>query len=406
MSSAQIHGNDEATNGYDVFLRNFITIIKMKILNKFLALFSILLLVTACNSSTGFNQQGGGSSGGTPSTNTPALNGAINVYFSQPDSASANTLKGGPETRLIAAIDQARISVDVAIYELSLKNVTQSLIKAHQRDVRVRVLTDSDNFSWSQIQELSRAGIAVKGDQRSALMHNKFTVIDKKQVWTGSMNYTTNAAYHHDENLLQLDSIAAATNYSEEFEQLWGGIHRQINASASVFTVKNSTVQIYFSPDDHFRAQHLIPLLRSAQKSVHFMAFSFTSTDITTALSNLKQQGVEIKGVVDAGQAGSSYAQYKDLKNENIDVLLDGNSKKLHHKVMIIDNRYVVTGSYNFSQSAETRNDENSVIVDNSNLATRYEQEFKRVYQKAKSKKQRLPDISTLLNNLDLQIDY
>ena len=377
----------------------------MKILNKFFALFLILILATACNNSIGFNQQQGGSSA-TPSTNTPASSGAINVYFSQPDSTNADTLTGGAETHLITAIDQARISVDVAIYELSLKNVTQSLIKAHQRDVRVRVLTDSDNFSWTQIQALSRAGIAVKGDKRSALMHNKFTVIDKKQVWTGSMNYTTNGAYHHDENLLQLDSIAAASNYTEEFEQLWVGIHRQINGSDSVFTVNNSIVQVYFSPDDHFRSQHLIPLLQSAKQSVHFMAFAFTSTDITATLSNLKQQGIEVKGVVDASQAGSSYAQYNDLKNENIDVFLDGNPKKLHHKVMIIDNRYVVTGSYNFSQSAETRNDENSVIIDNSNLAARYEQEFRRVYQKANSKKQRLPDSSIQSNHPDLLVDY
>jgi phosphatidylserine/phosphatidylglycerophosphate/cardiolipin synthase-like enzyme len=376
----------------------------MKILNKFPALFASFLFATACNNSVGFNQPVAPSV--TPTTNTPALNSAINVYFSQPDAANANSESGGPETHLIAAIDQAHISIDVAIYELSLKNVTQSLIKAHQRDVRVRVLTDSDNFSWQQIQELSRAGIAVKGDQRSALMHNKFTVIDKKQVWTGSMNYTYNGAYHYNENLLQLDSIAAATNYTEEFEQLWVGIHSQVNSSDSVFTVNNSAVQIYFSPDDHFRSQHLIPLLQSAKQSVHFMAFAFTSTDITTTLSNLNQQGIEVKGVVDSGQAKSSYAQYDDLKNENIDVLLDGNPEKLHHKVMIIDHRYVVTGSYNFSQSAETRNDENSVIIENSNLAFRYEQEFTRVYQKASSKKQRLPNDFTISNNPDLQIDY
>jgi phosphatidylserine/phosphatidylglycerophosphate/cardiolipin synthase-like enzyme len=377
----------------------------MKILHKLLVLLSILFLLTACNRSTGFYQ--GGNTSETPSPSPPTgTSGAINVYFSQPDSAKAKTQSGGPETRLIAAIDQARISVDVAIYELSLKNVTQSLIKAHQRDVRVRVLTDSDHFSWEQIKTLRNAGIAVKGDKRSALMHNKFTIIDKKQVWTGSMNYTTNGAYHHDENLLQLESIAAATNYTEEFEQLWVGVHRQINASDSVFTINNSTVKVYFSPDDHFRRQHLIPLLRSAKESVHFMAFAFTSTDITTTLSNLKQQGVEIKGVVDTSQSGASSAQYDDLKNENMDVLLDGNPKKLHHKVMIIDSRYVVTGSYNFSQSAETRNDENSVIIDNRSLAARYEQEFKRVYQKASNRKQRLADYFTVSTDPDVLVNY
>jgi len=357
----------------------------MQLLYKLLTLFSYFFIITACNNSAGFNQSPNNSS--AISANAPVSAGALSVYFTQPDSSKADLLNGGTETALMTAINQARISVDVAIYQLSLKNITQSLIQAHQRNVQVRVLTDSDHLGWQQIKALSNAGIAVKGDQRSALMHNKFTVIDNKQVWTGSMNYTYNGAYHHDENLLKLDSIAAASTYNEEFEQLWVGIHRQANASASVFTINNSTVQVYFSPDDHFRTQHLIPLLQAAKQSVHFMAFAFTSSDISNTLSHLKQQGVEIKGVVDSSQAGASAAQYDDLKNKGIDVLLDGNPKILHHKVMIIDQRYVVTGSYNFSQNAETRNDENSVIIDNTALAARYEQEFRRVYQTANSKK-------------------
>ena len=373
----------------------------MQLLYKLLTLFTCFFIVTACNNSAGFNQSPNTSSP-TP-TDLPDSTGGLSVYFTQPDSSKADTLSGGTETALISAINQARISVDVAIYQLSLKNVTQSLIQAHQRDVRVRILTDSDNLGSQQIKALRDAGIAVKGDQRSALMHNKFTVIDKKQVWTGSMNYTYNGAYHYDENLLRLDSIAAASTYNEEFEQLWVGIHRQINASASVFTINNTMVQVYFSPDDHFRRQHLIPLLQTAKQSVHFMAFAFTSGDISNTLSDLKQQGIEIKGVVDSSQSGASTAQYDDLKNSGIDVLLDGNPQKLHHKVMIIDHRYVVTGSYNFSQNAETRNDENSVIIDNTTLASRYEQEFTRVYQKASSKKQRLP-INKVLDSNNYQL--
>lgn len=361
----------------------------MRLMQRFykrLTLITCFFILNACNNSAGFNQPND-----PPPNDLPASTGSLSVYFTQPDSNTADTLSGGSETALITAIDQARISIDVAIYELSLKNVTQSLIQAHQRDVKIRVLTDSDHLGWQQIKTLSDAGIAVKGDSRSALMHNKFTVIDKKQVWTGSMNYTYNGAYHHDENLLKLDSIAAASTYNEEFEQLWVGIHRQANASSSVFSIDNSIdnsmVQVYFSPDDHFRSQHLLPLLQAAKQSIHFMAFSFTSSDIANTLTDLKQQGIEIKGVVDSSQAGSSAAQYDDLKNAGIDVLLDGNPKKLHHKVMIIDQRYVVTGSYNFSQNAETRNDENSVIIDNTTLATQYEQEFTRVYQIASNKK-------------------
>ena len=371
---------------------------------KHLCILLTLLLLSACNSSTGFNYQDSGST--TPSSGASSSGGAITVFFTQPNATNAKTLTGGPETGLIAAIDKARTIIDIAIYELSLKNITQSLIRAHKRDVTIRILTDSDHLNWTEFKALIKAGITVKGDDRSALMHNKFTIIDNKQVWTGSMNYTYNGAYHHNENLLRLDSTAAALNYSEEFSQLWAGIHRQENAADSVFSISNTTVKVHFSPDDHFRDNYLLPLLTSAKHSVHFMAFAFTSSDIANKLASLKQQGIEIKGVFDKNQSGQSYSQYDDLAKQNIDVLLDGNSYKLHHKVMIIDRRYVVTGSYNFTQSAETRNDENSVIIDSTNLAASYEKEFSRVYQQGKSKQSRYTRTTPAVNSDDWLIDY
>lgn len=362
----------------------------MNINKNFCGIIICLSLLSACNSDTSsLINAGSSSSPATTSETTPgssAAGGALTVYFTQPDSIAATTLTGGPETALISSINAATTSVDVAIYELSLANITQSLIDANNRGLRVRVLTDTDNLDWEQVENLMSAGIAVKGDLRSALMHNKFTVIDNQQVWTGSMNYTYNGAYHHDENLLKLDSIAAALNYTEEFEQLWVGIHNKNNTSDSVFNVNGTTIQAYFSPDDNFRSAHLLPLIQSAQKSVHFMAYAFTSSDITTALSNLNENGLDVKGVLDASQSGQSSAQYNDLKALNIDVLLDKNSYKLHHKVMIIDSRYVVTGSYNFTQNAESNNDENSLIIDDTNLAASYEAEFARVYNKANAR--------------------
>jgi len=71
-----------------------------------------------------------------------------------------------------------------------------------------------------------------------------------------------------------------------------------------------------------------------------------------------------------------------------------------------IDHRYVVTGSYNFTQSAETRNDENSVIIDSASLAASYEKEFSRVYQQAKSKQSRLTRTTPTVYSDDWLIDY
>ena len=343
---------------------------------KRLAVFVVsLLFLTACGGS-GFSDSG-------TESNTEGRDSSIALYFTDPDDPAAGRFENGPEEYLLTAINQASVSIDVAIYELSLPNITQGLIDAYERNVQVRVLTDTDHLHWDAFQNLINAGVAVRGDGRSYLMHNKFTVIDNKEVWTGSMNLTYFSAYRHNENLVQIKDVQAALNYSEEFSQLWNGTHNQANAANNYFMVGSIPVDVHFSPDDDFRETRLLPLLRQATQSVHLMAFAFTSEDIANELVNLKARGVEVKVVVDKGLAGQSSSQYADLLEQQMDILRDGNPYKLHHKVIIIDQHYVITGSYNFSQSAESRNDENSVVIDSPDIANQYETEFSKVYQQA-----------------------
>ena len=332
---------------------------------------SLTLLLTALLSGCG-----GGFSTTSSSNGGNNSNNSIQLYFSNPDAPSASRFINGPEENIVAAINNARSRIDMAMYELSLRNITDSLIKAHQRGVRVRVLTDSDHLEWERFLELKNAGIAIKGDQRSALMHNKIIIIDNDQVWTGSMNMTYFGAYRNRENLIRLNNFQAVANYSEEFSQLWSGIHNQANSSDNYFTINNTAVDIHFSPDDNFRQSRLLPLLKNATQSVHMMAFAFTSQAIADALVVLDRQGVDVQIVVDSAQSGQSSSQYNSLLEKNIDIRRDGQSFRLHHKVIIIDERYVITGSYNFSENAESRNDENSIVIDSTDIAQRFEREF------------------------------
>ncbi len=340
-------------------------------------LLALILSLTACGGSGGFTPA---SQTSPPGTNS---NDNIQLYFSRPGTADADRYINGPEEYLISAIRRADRSIDMAMYELSLRNVMQSLIDAHQRGVRVRVLTDTDNLGWERFKEMATAGIPVRGDQRSALMHNKFLIIDHQEVWTGSMNLTYFGAYRNRENLLRLQSVQAAANYTEEFNQLWAGIHNQANAADNYFSIDKIPVDVFFSPDDNFRSTRLLPLLRQAKQSVHMLAFAFTSRDIATELVALKQRGVEVKIVVDSSQSGQTSSQYDDLLAQQMDIRRDGQAFKLHHKVIIIDQRHVITGSYNFSENAESRNDENSVVIENEALANRFEQEFSDIYNRS-----------------------
>ena len=125
-------------------------------------------------------------------------------------------------------------------------------------------------------------------------------------------------------------------------------------------------------------------LIQNAQESVFFMAFSFTSDDIAAAMREQAGAGVTVKGIFDESQYFFNIGtEFDNLRDSGLGVHLDGNPRNMHHKIIIIDEKIVITGSYNFSQSAEERNDENVLIIHNAEVAETYLNEFERVLAKA-----------------------
>lgn len=297
------------------------------------------------------------------------------------------SLRGGPDSHLAAAIDAARLSVEVAVYELDLWSVRDALIAAHRRGVSVRMVTDSDNIDTGEIQDLKEAGIPVLGDRRESLMHNKFAIIDHQEVWSGSMNFTINDAYKNNNNLIRMRSSQLAQDYVTEFEEMFAqdqfGMGSPANTPYPSLTIEGTRLNVYFSPDDG-AAAHLIERIQEAQRSIHFLAYSFTSDDIADAILQRAQAGVTVSGVFEGSQVDSNLGgEYSRLVDAGLDVRLDGNAHNMHHKVMIIDEQVVVTGSYNFSANAEERNDENLLIINNLELARQFEAEFDKVFSQS-----------------------
>jgi phosphatidylserine/phosphatidylglycerophosphate/cardiolipin synthase-like enzyme len=105
------------------------------------------------------------------------------LYFTNPASPLSPQGTGGVDGPIVDAIDAARLSVDVAAYSLSLNSVRNALIRAHERGATVRVVMESSNMDRSDPQRLIEAGIPVIGDNRDGLMHDKFIIIDKSEVW-------------------------------------------------------------------------------------------------------------------------------------------------------------------------------------------------------------------------------
>lgn len=308
----------------------------------------------------------------------------IDIYFTDPESPLASQETGGPDGPLAASIDAARLTVDVAIYSLSLTSIRDALIHAHERGVQVRVVMESDNMDGSAPQALLEAGIPILGDRREGLMHDKFVVIDRSEVWLGSMNYTFSGTYDDNNNLVHIRSVKMAENYTKEFEEMFlddmFGDHTVPETPNPDINIEGSRVETFFSPDDGV-ADHLYEILADATDSIYFMAFSFTTDDLGEVIRAQAENGLDVAGVMEEQQVNSNIGTEYDLfKQAGLKVFLDGNEGQMHHKTMIIDGQIVVTGSYNFSRSAETRNDENLIVIYNKQIADFFMGEFQRIY--------------------------
>ncbi len=185
--------------------------------------------------------------------------------------------------------------------------------------------------------------------------------------------------------MLRLVSREIAADYTNEFEQMFAGRFGTSKRSAAPYPqvrLGSARVEVYFSPEDGV-AKHVLQRLAAAKKSIHFMAFSYTEDKISDAMVAKRKAGLMVRGVFETQNAGGRGADFCRLKAGGVDVLEDGNCHILHHKVIVIDERTVITGSYNFTGSAEKDNDENLVIVDDPNLARAYLDEFERMYAQA-----------------------
>jgi phosphatidylserine/phosphatidylglycerophosphate/cardiolipin synthase-like enzyme len=317
----------------------------------------------------------------------PDPTGEVRVLFTAPQSSDGEVITtGGLDGRLAEAIDTAQETVDVAAYDFDLAPVADALVRADARGVRVRLVSDSDYADELGPETLQAAGIPVVFDDRDPFMHNKFVVIDGSVVWTGSWNLTENGTYRNNNNVLVFTSTPLAANYTTEFEEMF--VDRAFGATSPEtipyprIDLNGVQVETVFEAEGNVRAR-ILALLAEADTSVYVMAFVFTDDALAEALIDRHRAGVDVVAVIEARNAEGPGSDYDRLRQAGVEILEDGNRYIMHHKVMIVDEAVVVTGSYNFSASAADRNDENVVIVESPDVAARYVAEFWRVYEAA-----------------------
>jgi phosphatidylserine/phosphatidylglycerophosphate/cardiolipin synthase-like enzyme len=315
------------------------------------------------------------------------------VYFTDPGTIDdPDNLSGSIPEKLMAYIDAAQDTIHIASFEFNLTPVAEALIAAHRRGVDVRWVTDDEHGidadeedDHGQFAMLERAGIEIIDDGRGALMHNKFWIFDGRTVWTGSTNITRNGYFRNNNNVIVIKSSRVGAMYEREFAEMWDGEFGPTSTSTlnqQSTSIDGTPVRVLFAAEDEVMSQ-LVSLVEGAKSSIYFMAFSFTHNDLGDALLARADAGVDVRGIFETRGSETEYSELPVLYCARLPVRQDGNPGALHHKVLVIDEKILVTGSFNFSNNADESNDENVVVITNGDIAAQYLQEFERRWREA-----------------------
>jgi phosphatidylserine/phosphatidylglycerophosphate/cardiolipin synthase-like enzyme len=317
--------------------------------------------------------------------------------------------------RLTAFIRAARQSLDFAVYDMRFSDPLKASLSSALREraeagVKIRFCYDGDkpsppNLAAGQDPAPSGTGAFVQSLgypwRRIAgmkLMHSKFILRDGQSVWTGSTNLTDDGFVLMENNVVEMDSSPLANYYAEDFEQLWekenfentGKIHtRPVPAS---FAGQSAQVRVMFSPGCGLEIDSEIARrVRAAQRRVRICSLLINSGTLIGELGNLLRRGrVTVDGIYDRTQMEQVYVQWQEVPPNRWKIgalqeiiaragLIGKNSTPytpagrhnyMHNKVLVIDDT-VITGSYNFSRSAQF-NAENILFIKSAPLADAY----------------------------------
>lgn len=314
------------------------------------------------------------------------------IYFTNPVCGEGEQA-GGLDEIIAEDLLQAQVQVDLAVFELEAEPIVEALITLEERGIPVRLVLDSDYADKEErqaiVNRLRRNGLSVIEDERSAFMHNKFIVIDGRFVWVGSMNYTPSEVYCNNNNLVRFDAPALAANYQVEMDEMYNdrvfGPRSPENTQTDL-VLNGVQVENHFAPETEV-APLLAAQVSAAQNEILFMAFSFTQEDIGEAVLGRAEEGVAVRGVFETVGSDTSHSYYGDMREaglDNLQVRQDGNSRIMHHKVIILDRQTTIFGSFNFTASANDSNDENVIVIHDPVFTSFFVEEFEAIWSAAR----------------------
>lgn len=302
----------------------------------------------------------------------------LDVYFIDGTTA--------PEDRIAAELEAAEHRIWVGLYNLRSERLGQILLAKQQAGLDVRVLLDAKQMArdYNTLDdELAARGLVITPilNDRSdyATLHHKLAVIDDETVIMGSANWGYSALHDNDEALLVLRSPDAAAVAAAELREIEAGA-KKARAGDSA-----SRVQLYFAPDDR-PDRALEALIDGATRSIHVAVFSLRWSPLTDALLAAHARGVEVFVITDRKQSETAWEDDR-LRAAGVPVIEALNTANaftaMHHKFMVVDDRSVAVGAYNWTYTATFKSYEDlAIIADDAEVGAAFAGEFGRLWRR------------------------
>jgi phosphatidylserine/phosphatidylglycerophosphate/cardiolipin synthase-like enzyme len=324
--------------------------------------------------------------------------GGVELYAGPPVLGAPDDL----EAVIVDFLGDARATLSIAVQEIDSRTLAQAIVDAKSRGVRVRVILEGDYLvepraladPWAltgSLEEnraiyaaLLRAGIDVITDLNPAIFHQKFVVRDEEldscAVLTGSTNFTLTDTGKNDgsdpevvgnnlNHIVIMHGRTASGQYLAEFERLrsgtFGELHERHESRPVEFRLGWMRIKPLFAPQHGPEMEIMKQMLKAATR-IDFAMFTFAqSSGIDDTMYRLASQ-LSIRGALDHGQGAQAWAATEPLKARGVELFENAAGsgvRKIHHKLMVVDERLVIAGSFNYTEPATLLNDENIVVV-------------------------------------------
>jgi phosphatidylserine/phosphatidylglycerophosphate/cardiolipin synthase-like enzyme len=331
----------------------------------------------------------------------------VGIVIGSVEMYAGPTVLGAPddlEAVILDFLGDARKTLSIAVQEIDSRPIAQAIIDAKARGVRVRVILEGDYLvepkaladPWSPVvggleenrtiySALLRAGVDLITDLNPAIFHQKFVVrdedLDSCAVLTGSTNFTLTDTGKNDgadpevvgnnlNHIVILRGRTATKQYLAEFERLrsgtFGELHERHEGRPVEFRLGGMRVKPLFAPQHGPEMEIMKQMLKSASR-IDFAMFTFSqSSGIDDTMARLVGPNLAIRGALDRGQGVQEWAATEPLKALGVQLFENAASsgvRKIHHKLMVIDERLTIIGSFNYTEPATLLNDENIVVI-------------------------------------------